>query len=904
MREREKPVSQLIEEVVAYRQRLTDIEELAHLGNWSWTVASGDVEWSDEIYRIFAVNLEEFQPHIDRVINLFHPEDRHLSETVLTDASQGPGGFTFNARIVRPNGKIRHVISTARGHFDADKNLERITGTIQDITERKHAESDLARVCEMSLDLICVAGASGYFKYVNPAWRRVLGYTETELLARPFIEFIHPDDHGKNDDEVASLLTGRKTVGFENRYLHKDGTVRTISWSATSMVNRQLLYCIGRDVTEPNKAQVRLRKSEERLRGVFEQAAVGFAILDSNNGRFKMINQRFCDIVGYSEEAMTSKTFQEITHPDDLQKDLDYLARMLIGEIREFTHEKRYLRPDGTTVWVNLTVSPLWAEGEEPTEHIAVVENITERKQAEEQLKESERRYALVVDGLNDGLVDWNIVTNTVYYSRQWKEMLGIPVHETGDSHKIWEERFHPEDAELVWEVVQEYLRGETTELRLEHRLQHQDGSYRWFLARGVCVRDEEANPVRLVVSHSDITEQVIMRSEKGRLQEQLQQSQKLESIGRLAGGVAHDFNNLLTVIQGYSEMVFESLDVTDPLRRDMIQVQNAVNSAASLTQQLLAFSRKQLVMPKLINLNRTVGTAEKMIRRIIGEDIDLTFKPGNNLWQTKIDPGQVDQIIINLAVNARDAMPDPGALTMETCNVTLNELCCHFCLDTPTGDFVRLTVTDTGMGMDQEIMDKIFEPFFTTKGVGKGTGLGLSTITGIVHQANGHIMVESTPGQGTSFIIHFPRAGIEDMEPQPVDTTAANSGSETCLLVEDQDMVRDLALRALRGKGYTVLEAGSGIRALEAAEKYADEIDLLITDVVMPGMNGKQLFERIRKLKPDLKVLYMSGYTENAIAHHGVLDSGINFLQKPFRPQELARRVRKILDTELPQTG
>jgi PAS domain S-box-containing protein len=776
MREQEKTVLQLIEEVVAYRQRLADIEELAHLGSWSWTVATGVVEWSDEIYRIFGVTREDFAPNIDRVMSLFHPEDRRLSETILANASQGPGGFTFNARIVRPDGEIRHAISTAGGHFAADGKLERISGTIQDITDRKRAESDLARICEMSLDLICVAGASGYFKYVNPAWHRTLGYTETELLSRPFIEFIHPDDHGKNDDEVASLLSGRKTVGFENRYLHKNGSVRIISWSATSMVNRRLLYCIGRDVTE--------------------------------------------------------------------------------------------------------------------------------QKKAEERLKESEHRFALVVDGLNDGLVDWNIMTNKVYYSQQWKEMLGFADHEIGDSHKIWEERFHPEDAEPIWEAIQEYLRGETTELRLEHRLRHEDGSYRWFLARGICVRDEEANPARLVVSHSEITDQVVMRTEQKRLQEQLQQSQKLESIGRLAGGVAHDFNNLLTVIQGYSEMVFESLDVTDPLRQDMIQVQNAVDSAASLTQQLLAFSRKQLVTPKLIDLNRTVSTAEKMIRRIIGENIDLTFKPGADLWQTKVDPGQVDQIIVNLAVNARDAMPGTGSLTLETSNVTLNEPCCHFCLGPVSGDHVRLAVIDSGVGMEKEMLDKIFEPFFTTKGVGKGTGLGLSTITGIVHQANGHIMVRSTPGQGTAFVIHFPRAGNEDMEPQPEEATAATSGSETCLMVEDQEMVRDLAVRALRGQGYTVLEAESGIRALEAADKYADEIDLLITDVVLPGMNGKQLFERIRQLKPDLKVLYMSGYTENAIAHHGVLEPGANFLQKPFRPQELARRVRKILDTELPQSG
>ncbi len=904
MRDKEKPVSQLIEELVNLRQRLTDIENLAHLGSWSWSVDSGEVEWGDEVYRIFGVDRETFSPNIDRVMSLFHPEDRQKNIAVIENASRAPGGFTFTARIVRPDGDIRQVISAAAGHFDPEGTLERVSGTVQDITEQKRAESDLARICEMSLDLICVAGASGFFKYVNPAWRRVLGYNESDLLAQRFHEFIHPDDHPRTDEAVSKLMAGQKTQGFEMRWLHKNGSIRTISWSATPMVNRQLFYCIGRDITDRIKAEQSLQESEKRLRGIFEQAAVGMALVETGSGRVRSLNQRYCHIVGYTEEEMTSKSFQEITHPDDLQKGLDCMARMLIGEIREFSLEKRYLRPDGSTVWVNLTVSPLWREGEEPTEHIAVVEDITKRKRAEEELKESEHRYALVVDGLNDGLVDWNITANTVYYSQKWKEMLGFADHEIGDSHKIWEERFHTEEAELVWSAIQEYLRGETTELTLEHRLRHQDGTFRWFLARGICVRDREQNPERLVVSHSDITAQVRMRRERERLQEQLQQSQKLEAVGRLAGGVAHDFNNLLTVIQGYSEMVFDSLDASDPLRRDMAQVQNAVDSATSLTQQLLAFSRRQLVTPKLIDLNRTVGTAEKMIRRIIGENIDLTFKPGDDLWRIKIDPAQVDQIIINLAVNARDAMPDTGSLTIKSGNATLNEPCCHVCLDPLVGDYVRLTVTDTGTGMDKETKNMIFEPFFTTKAAGKGTGLGLSTITGIVHQAEGHISVESVPGQGTTFILHFPRCSPEEMEADPEASAATTGGSETCLMVEDQEMVRDIAVRALRGKGYTVLEAESGIRALEAAEKYADEIDLLITDVVLPGMNGKHLFDRIRQLNPDVRVLFISGYDDDSIAHHGVFEPGIHFLQKPFRPQELARKVRKILDAELPRTG
>ena len=395
-----------------------------------------------------------------------------------------------------------------------------------------------------------------------------------------------------------------------------------------------------------------------------------------------------------------------------------------------------------------------------------------------------------------------------------------------------------------------------------------------------------------------DITETVRREQERKELEERFQQAQKMESIGRLAGGVAHDFNNLLTAIRGFSDLVFASLSPKDPMRQDIAEIQKAADSAAALTQQLLAFSRKQIISPKVLDLNKAIAGSEKMLRRIIGEDIDFVFVPDPGIGKVKTDPTQIDQILVNLAVNSRDAMNRGGKLTIETENVTVDGRKCQTCGESITGDYVMLAVSDNGVGMDAETTRQIFEPFFTTKETGKGTGLGLSTIHGIAHQNNGHISVYSEPEVGSVFKVLFPvvreEIDAEAAPEAPVDTT----GTETVLLVEDQGIVRKLAARTLRVQGYDVIDAQNGGEALIRCEECGGRIDLLLTDVVMPQMSGKQLHERLAQIVPSLKVLYMSGYAEDAIARHGVLDAGIHYIQKPFRPQELVSKVRQVLDS------
>jgi PAS domain S-box-containing protein len=418
---------------------------------------------------------------------------------------------------------------------------------------------------------------------------------------------------------------------------------------------------------------------------------------------------------------------------------------------------------------------------------------------------------------------------------------------------------------------------------------------------------DASITPVRnesdLITTYVSVQHDVSRELE---LEEQYRQAQKMEAIGRLSGGVAHDFNNLLVVITGYSELLLQRhLNEQSPLYKYVEEIKKAGDSAAGLTRQLLAFSRSQVLQPRILNLNEVIVSLEKMLRRLIGEDIDLVAVPDPNLGQVKADPGQIEQVILNLVVNARDAMPQGGKLTLETANVELDEIYTGKHVGVSPGQYVMLAVSDTGLGMDAKTQSHIFEPFFTTKEQGKGTGLGLATVFGIVKQSGGDIWVYSEPGQGTTFKIYLPRV---DEAVAAVEPHLANSelltGAETVLLVEDEVGVRTLARRALELSGYTVLEASHGQEALLLFQQQPEPIHLLVTDVVMPGgLNGRELAERLKPLYPDLKVLFMSGYTNEAIVHHGVLEPGLFFLQKPFTPYVLIKKVRDVLDTPITES-
>jgi nitrogen-specific signal transduction histidine kinase/ActR/RegA family two-component response regulator len=395
-----------------------------------------------------------------------------------------------------------------------------------------------------------------------------------------------------------------------------------------------------------------------------------------------------------------------------------------------------------------------------------------------------------------------------------------------------------------------------------------------------------------------DITERKRAEDERGKLQAQLNQAQKMESVGRLAGGIAHDFNNMLSVIIGHTEIALDQVDSAQPLHEDLDEILRAAHRSAHLTRQLLAFARKQTISPKVLDLNETVEDMLKMMRRLIGEDIDLLWKPGRDFWPVKVDPAQIDQILANLCVNARDAISGVGKVTIETVNVTFDEAYCANHIGFVPGEFVLLAVSDDGCGIDKETQEKLFEPFFTTKGVGQGTGLGLATVYGIVKQNNGFINVYSEPGQGTTFKIYLPRhqGKAEQMQKEGPAAPAVH-GHETILLVEDEPAILSMGKAMLERLGYRVLTAGTPGEAIRLAEEHPGEIHLLMTDVVMPEMNGRDLAKNLLSLYPNLKRLFMSGYTANVIVHHGVLDEGVHFIQKPFSRKDLAAKVREALE-------
>ena len=467
--------------------------------------------------------------------------------------------------------------------------------------------------------------------------------------------------------------------------------------------------------------------------------------------------------------------------------------------------------------------------------------------------------------------------------NKTWETTLGYSQQELLSAPFI--DFIHPDDRE---KTMAEYEREQTGAgvISFENRYRCKDGSYRWLHWNAMPVTEKKL----IYASARDITDRKIV-------EDQQRQAQKMEAIGRLAGGVAHDFNNLLTIIIGRAQMMMMRLKPVDPFRREVKLIEETAERAAALTRQLLQFSRQQVLQPKVINLNPTVIEMDEMLRRLIGENIDLKMRLSSSLGNVLADPGQIQQVVMNLAVNARDAMPNGGKVLIETTNVELDaEYAKHHASVSP-GPHVMLAVTDTGCGMDEKTRSHLFEPFFTTKAKGKGTGLGLSTVYGIVKQSGGHIWVYSEPGTGATFKVYFPRVEASGAaKSSSVQPAAVERGTETILLVEDEDEVRGLIRDILFENGYTVLVAANGDEALAISERTGGDIHLTITDVVMPKMSGRDLAARLLSQRPKMKVLFMSGYTSDSVVHHGVLDEGISFLEKPFTPSSLARKVREVL--------
>jgi PAS domain S-box-containing protein len=838
---------------------------------------------------------------------------------------------------IRAGGKMLGVFSAAHagGRRNWTLDEENFAGSMADLvslaieaSERKYAEEAL-RESESKFRAVAETAASAiyihegtHFLFCNRGSEVISGYTREEILKLDPWDLVHPEDRDFVKQRFQSRQSGQATpTRYEYRIVTKQGETRWIDFSVNkiSFEGQQALLCTAFDISE--------RKRGEQL-----QAALYRVAEKANSARD--FDELFTAIHGILSEMVYARNFyiallderwQQLTYPYFVDERnpapaphkpgmglTEYVMRTGQPYLNSAGQE-RELALRGEVDIVGLTSIdwlgvPLKTEnnvfgvlalqsysqekrfGEREKEILTFVSqhiaNAVRRKRDEEALRQSEARYRSQVQSavygiyrsnLQDHFVDVNpalvvmlgydsvdevlrLNLSTDVYADPWQRAALLKEHKRTDRIAGVDVRWKRKDGKII-------------QVRLS--------------GRGIFGENGEVESFEMIAE--DVTERRV-------LEEQLRQSQKMEAVGRLAGGVAHDFNNLLTVIKGYSELMLDQVKQGDPLRDEVEEVKKAADRAATLTRQLLAFSRKQVLEPKVLDLNQVVSTMERLLRRLLGEDIQFHTQLAPDLGRVKADPGQTEQVIMNLAVNARDAMPIGGKLTISTANVTVSapgrpE---H---TIPPGAYIVLTVTDTGVGMDAETRSRIFEPFFTTKEQGKGTGLGLSTVYGIVKQSGGYISLQSEPGMGASFEIYFPR--VNEAVDAAADTSAAQRrrGYETILLVEDEDGVRALTRQILQKHGYTVLETSHGGEALLACENHKDAIHLLLTDVVLSQMSGRELAQRLAQMRPEMKVLYMSGYSEDAIVQHGVLGTGTSFLQKPFNTETLITKVREILD-------
>ena len=690
-------------------------------------------------------------------------------------------------------------------------------------------------------------------------------------------------------DEVIGVLSVRSSR--PNAYTETDLRLieRIGHQIAGAIANAQLF-------ADRKRAEEALRESEERYRTILVNIEDGY--YETNlRGDLTFFNDSLCRMLGYSKDEMMGMSNKQYTDEENRKKLYAAFNQVYRTGKPVKGFDWQVFTKDGRKIFGEVSVSLLKDSKGEPIGFRGIARDITERKQTEEELRTEKQRFEMLLENAPFGMILIDKAGNFKYVNSKFIDLFGYALNDIPKGRE-WFRKAYP-DPDYRHHVIETWIHDSNI-------TEPGENVPRIFTA--TC-KDGTKKTIRFItvqlgrgeylMSCEDITLVQRAEEEKAALAEQLRQSQKMEAIGRLAGGIAHDFNNLLTVIRGYSQLSLLGLNENEKLRGNLEEIQKATQRASDLTHHLLAFSRRQIMEMKIIDLNALLRDLDKMLHRVIGEDIKLTYLLADEIGKVRVDPGQIEQVILNLAVNARDAMPSGGKLTIETSNAELDEAYAHTHIGSKPGHYVMISVSDTGMGMKPEVRERAFEPFFTTKEKGKGTGLGLSTCYGIVKQSGGNIWAYSEPGRGTTFKIYLPwMEALPKETKDKADLAEMLKGSETILAVEDEIEVRKLVAQILMGQGYTVIEASNGEQAMKAArENSGRRIHLLLTDVVMPGMSGRELAEALGLLHPNMRVLYMSGYTDNAIVHHGVLEEGVNYIQKPFTLDALARKVREVLD-------
>jgi PAS domain S-box-containing protein len=810
---------------------------------------------------------------------------------------------------------------------DRSGNPAGFQGVARDVTEKikaeeaiKQNEIHLRMITENIRDIIWTLGFDLHFTYISPSAYHITGYTPEELRRIPLNQQISPASYALIEKTLAEALA-RELSGLyddqgsvnilELELMRKDGSNVWVEVIAdfNRDENGKPFEVLGvtRDISEHKKMEEALRESEKRYRMIVENMHDIIWTMDLDL-QYNYISPSSTWITGYTVEELKNIPVNKLLTPQSYAQVVSTLSEEIELEFsgkpinlhRSRTMDLEIFHKNGTIVWLEITAAFNRDENGKPVEILLAGRNITERKKIEEALKKSEKRFRMIVENMHDTVWTMDLNLHFKYISPGSTIMTGFTEEELRTIPL--KEQIVPKSYAFIERILMEQLALESGgrpvdpkgALTFEVEAYHKDSGTIWIELTTTFNRDENGKPLEIVIAGRSITERKKMEEEKEKLEEQLLHAQKMESIGRLAGGVAHDFNNMLNVILGYAELSKMRLPEDNPVMHNIIEIEKAASRSKDITSQLLAFSRKQIIAPKIINLNEQIAGIEKTVARLIGEDINLFFHTQSDLWNIKIDPSQIEQILFNLIINARDAMPGGGKLTVETFNIHLDEGYCLNHADFQPGQYVLLTVSDNGHGIDTETLQHIFEPFFTTKETGKGTGLGLATVYGIIKQNGGFINVYSEPGQGTAFKIYFRRTEevtqVEKVEEEPIFRA-----SGTILLVEDDLPLREMTEEMLKTIGYSVLTVDNPMEAVSLCEKGGKHIDLVITDVVMPEMNGRELRDKLVVIKPDIKVLFMSGYTTNVIAHHGVLEKGVHFLQKPFSMKNLAQKISEV---------
>jgi PAS domain S-box-containing protein len=875
---------------------VTDVKQAENAANLSryvirtsptliqWIDSSGTVFFiNDTACAFYAKSSEEIVGHKIWEIDNFVSEENWTS---LWMDVQEKDSITEERHVSGADGQ-QHILECRLSYTRSDQH-EFLINASRDITEQREATRLLHQSEErfykafQATDIIIEIHRKRDHTYleVNDGFCRATGYSREDVIGKTPVEigiWVSQEDRQKYNE-----LYNRDGYvrNFKSYFRKKTGEiiVGLLSGNTIELDDEACIINVNQDITELEQKAAALQESEERFR-VFMDHFPGHVFMKDAECRMLYVNKRFME--AFPDKDVIGKTDLDI-FPSKQAKEMIQRDHLALEQGSDVTIE-RLTYQDGTD-HLSETHKFRIDRGEAPPMLGGIALDVTERVEYENRLKEAQR-----IAKLGNSIYD--VQTGKLTWSEELYRMTRLDPSRPAPSREEAYSRFHPDDL-MLYESHFHRAKQEGIPFTMDYRFRDWSDEEHWFSISLFPQRNDIGEIYRTFSTIMDITE-------RKKLEMQLLQSQKMEGIGRLAGGIAHDFNNLLTVMIGYGEMAEESLPESSPVQYHIQQILKASYRAADLTQQLLAFARRQIIEPKVVRMNDLVIHTESLLQRILGEDVKLITYLAEDIGRVRVDQGQMEQVLMNLAINARDAMPTGGTLLIETKNVSLGDEYTKEKPEVKAGSYVMIAVTDTGVGMTKEVQSQIFEPFFTTKEHGKGTGLGLATCYGIVKQNEGHIWVYSEPGKGTTFRIYLPRCEDKAELKESPERAERPRGMETILLVEDEPLVRSISKATLRAQGYTILEAENGLEALQLASEYPDEIHLLVTDVVMPEISGAEAAERIKNVRPDIRVLYVSGYTENTVVHHGVLEEGIQFLPKPFTPSALAHKVREILDIE-----